>query len=356
MPGDSGVESGTDSGALDTLETLLDVNYDWGYRDTRARLRDLYQRAMGSQWIADEVLPWASEVDPEQPLLPDYLEPLHGSSVAGKLTARERSQLTVETSAWMLSQLLHGEQGALLAAAQLVDQLGAIDEKLCGAAQVVDEARHVDVINRYVQRAYGFAYPINRDLKSLLDLVLGDSRWDMKFLGVQIMIEGLALAALGMIRHTASQPLLRALAHYFMRDEARHVSFGVLILRDHYRAMAEPDVREREDFVYEAAVLMRDRLLFREVWEKQGLPVAECLDITLHNQGQVMFRQLVFGRVIPAIRKIGLLSPRLRQRLTDLGVLQYDSWAAPSAMGRRHWQTIRGQTEPDEADGSDGGH
>lgn len=340
--------TGALDGDFETVETLLDVNYDWGYREARTRLRELYRRANQGQWIAADVLPWQQSADPERPMVPDYLAPLHGSELSRKLTAKERRQLGVETSAWMLSQLLHGEQGALLAAAQLVDMVKDIDSKLCSAAQVVDEARHVDVFNRYVHSTYGFSYPVNPYLKSLLDLVLRDSRWDMKFLGMQIMIEGLALAALGMIRHTTTEPLLRALSHYVMKDEARHVSFGLLVLRDHYRDMSESDRREREDFVYEAAVLMRDRFLFHEVWEKQGLPVAECIEVTMRNQGQVMFRQLVFGRVVPAIKKLGLLSERLRAQLAELGVLKYDSWSAPIAMGRTHWTRSRDPREPSD--------
>ena len=342
----------SDLESIETLETLLDVNYDWGYGEARVRLRELYRRANRDQWLADEVLPWDMDVDPARPMGPDYLQPLHGSAVHRKLSARERTQLGVETSAWMLSQLLHGEQGGLLAAGQLVDMAPRLDSKLCSAVQVADEARHVAVFNRYVHEKYGFSYPINRDLKTLFDLILRDSRWDMKFLGMQIMIEGLALAVLGMIRHTSSEPLLRTLAGYVMKDEARHLSFGLLVLRDHYRGMSEPELREREDFVYEAAALMRDRFLFREVWEKQGLPVQQCMDITLHNQGQVMFRQLVFGRVLPALKKLGLLSPRLRERLTELGVMQYDGWAAPVALGRMLWAQSRGG-EGSDGDGSD---
>jgi hypothetical protein len=151
----------------------------------------------------------------------------------------------------------------------------------------------------------------------------------MKFLGMQIMVEGLALAAFAMIRNNTSEPLLKALTAYVIGDEARHVAFGILSLRDYYREQPESVRREREDFVYEAARLMRDRFLFQEVWEKAGMPVKQCTEIALHNQGQVMFRQMLFAKIVPAVKKMDLLSERQRQRFAELGILQFESWADP---------------------------
>jgi hypothetical protein len=315
--------------SIETLEALLDVTYTWGYQETREKLRDLYTKAVRAQWISDDVLPWQTDVDLDKPLGPDYLMPLHGSDISNRMTARERHDLNIEVLRWTLSQFMHGEQGALLASAQLVGSVRDLDSKLYAASQVVDEARHVDVYNRYVHTKLGASYPCNPHLKTLLDMILKDSRWDMKFLGMQIMVEGLALAAFAMMRNNTTEPLLRDLTAYVMGDEARHVAFGVLSLRDYYREQPESVRREREDFVFEAARLMRDRFLFQEVWEKTGLPTKQCMEISLHNQGQVMFRQLLFAKIVPAIKKMDLLSDRQRQRFADLGILQFESWADP---------------------------
>jgi hypothetical protein len=312
--------------SLETLEALLDVTYTWGYQETRAKLRDLYDKAVRAQWISDEILPWATDVDLERPSAPEQLMPLFGSDIYNRMTPQERTRINIESFAWTLSQFLHGEQGALLATAQLVDSVRDLDSKLCAASQVVDEARHVDVYNRYLHTKVGFAYPVNPHLKTLLDLILKDSRWDLKFLGMQIMVEGLALAAFGMIRTNTQEPLLKELTTYVMGDEARHVAFGVLSLRDYYSEQPESVKREREDFVYEAARLMRDRFLFQEVWEKAGLPVKECMDIALNNTGQVMFRQMLFAKIVPAIKKMDLLSERQRARFAELGILQFENW------------------------------
>src|SRR5882672_10893872 len=115
--------------SIETIEALLDVTYTWGYQETRAKLRDLYDKAIRAQWIADDVLPWHTDVDLERPMSPENLMPLFGSDIYTRMTAKERTALNVETFAWTLSQFLHGEQGALLATAQLVDSVDNIDSK-----------------------------------------------------------------------------------------------------------------------------------------------------------------------------------------------------------------------------------
>jgi hypothetical protein len=317
--------------SIETLEAILDVNYTWGYQDTREKLRDLYQKATHAQWHAETALPWHLDVDMDKPFGPENMLPLFGSEIWAKLSAKERLEVNKETSAWTLSQFLHGEQGALLAAAQLVPSVPDLDSKLYGATQVYDEARHVDVYNRYLHEKIGFSYPINVHLKTLLDMILKDSRWDMKFLGMQIMVEGLAMAAFGMIRKTTEEPLLRELTAYVMGDEARHVAYGVLSLMDYYREQPESVRREREDFVFEASRLMRDRFLFQEVWEKTGLPKERCMEIALNNQSQVMFRQLLFAKIVPAMKKMDLLSDRQRVRFQELGILHFENWDDPFA-------------------------
>jgi hypothetical protein len=204
-----------------------------------------------------------------------------------------------------------------------------MDSKYYASTQVYDEGRHVEVYDRYLHEKIGFAYPISPYLKKLLDLILTDSRWDMKLLGMQIMVEGLALAAFGMIRAQTSEPLLKKLTHYVMLDEARHVAYGVLSLKNHYDEMKEADKLEREDFIYEAAVLMRNRFLYQEVWQKMGLPVEECKQIALHSAPQQLFRQMLFSKIVPAVKKMGLLSERQRKRFESLGILQFESWADP---------------------------
>lgn len=316
---------------IEHIEATLDVTFNWGYEKTREDLRDLYRKAKRSQWDADERLNWKTDVDLGKSYIPDFMHPLFGSEIFDKLDEKKHAELRVEMPAWTQSQFLHGEQGALLAAAQLVNSVPDIESKLYAGTQVVDEARHVEVFDRYLHEKVGVVYPINPHLRTLLDLILKDSRWDMKLLGMQVMVEGLALAAFGVTRNNVLEPLLKDLTTYVLQDEARHVAYGVLSLRDYYNDQKESEVREREDFVYEAAVLMRDRFLFQEVWEKTGLPVKECMEITLNNEGQRQFRMLLFSKIVPAIKRIGLLSARQRERFAELGILQFEDWEDPFA-------------------------
>lgn len=315
---------------VERIEATLDIAFNWGYEETRSDLRDLYRKAKKSQWDGEHRLDWSINVDLENPQgFPEDMHPLYGSEIYARLTEKEKTKLRTEMMAWQQSQFLHGEQGALLAAAQLVNSVPDFDSKLYASTQVVDEGRHVEVFDRYLHQKVGFSYPISPYLRQLLDMLLKDSRWDMKLLGMQIMVEGLALAAFGTIRAVVNEPLLKSLTTYVIQDEARHVAYGVLSLSDLYGDMREAEVREREDFVYEAARLMRDRFLMQQVWEKMGMPVDECAQIAFNNKGQQQFRQLMFAKIVPAIKRIGLLSQRQRERFHDLGILQYEDWSDP---------------------------
>ena len=312
--------------SIETLETILDVTYTWGYQDTRQKLRDLYDKAVRAQWIADDVLPWHLTPDLSKPMGPPELMPLFGSDILRRMTETEKQQLNIETSAWTLSQFLHGEQGALLATAQLVDSVGDLDSKLYASSQVMDEARHVDVYNRYLHQKIGVSYPVNPHLKTLLDMVLKDSRWDMKFLGMQIMVEGLALGAFGTLYRQTKEPLLKNLLKYVIQDEARHVHYGVLALRDHMKQLTDSEKREREDWAFEVALLMRNRFLAYEVYEEwfEGvLPRDKWREFVTNTPGMHQFRQTMFSRLVPNLREIGLITPRLLPRYEKVGLLKY---------------------------------
>src|SRR5207245_9584668 len=172
---------------------------------------------------------------------PEHHIPSHGSATWERLDQDQRRTVPHHTAAWLNSQFLHGEQGALVCTAKIVMAVPDIDSKFYAATQGMDEARHVEVFDRYLREKIEMAYPINQYLKTLLDQVLSDSRWDFTYLGMQIMIEGLALAAFAMIRDYSEEPLSKALNTYVMQDEARHVAFGRLALRDVYPQMTQAE-------------------------------------------------------------------------------------------------------------------
>ena len=309
---------------IEALHVAQDLTYNWQYDATRAKLMRLYENAKRDQWNSTTRLDWSVDVDPHAELVPDMGIGIYGSDIWDKLTTKERERLRHEGITWQLCQFLHGEQGALLATAQIVDAVPWYEGKQYGATQVMDEARHVEVYRRFVQEKLQHEYPVNPELKKLLDLILSDSRWDFKFLGMQIMVEGLALAAFGVIRDTASNPLLRDLTAAVMEDESRHVAFGVLSLREHLVDLDERARAEREDFIYEAAVLMRDRLTNREVWEAMALDADRCVAIALESPLAKEFRRRLFSKIVPNVKSLGLLSDRQRARFAALGILEFE--------------------------------
>ena len=218
---------------------------------------------------------------------------------------------------------MHGEQGALICTAKIVQQVPHMDAKFYAATQVVDEARHVEAYTRLLHEKFELAYPINPSLKTLLDQILRDSRWDMTYLGMQVLIEGLALAAFQLIRDGARNPLAASVNAYVMQDEARHVAFGRLALRDFYPKLTQGERDEREEFVVEACYLMRDRFLAEEVWEQLGLPVAECMEHTNKSEWMAEFRTFLFSRIVPNIKAIGLWGPRIRSAYEEMGILGF---------------------------------
>ncbi len=302
----------------------FDTSFRWEYEESREKLMGLYRKGKKLQWDVDTRIDWSQDLDPENPeQLPDESISIFGSDVWNKLDRKEKAELRRHAQAWQLSQFLHGEQGALLCTAKIVQQVPDMDSKFYAATQVMDEARHVEAYSRLLHDKFELAYPITPTLKRLLDNVLTDSRWDMTYLGMQILIEGLALAAFASIRDEAKNTLAASVNAYVMQDEARHVAFGRLALRDYYPHLTQKERDEREEFAVEACYLMRDRFLSEEVWETLGLPVEECVKFVDASQNMRDFRSRLFSRIVPAIKEIGLWGPKIRRAYSHMGIIGY---------------------------------
>jgi hypothetical protein len=297
--------------------------FDFDYTGGREQLLRLYDKGTRRQWIGSDRLDWSHEVDPDNPVgWPDEIIPIHGTEWWDKMTEAERGNLRRNVEAWRFSQFMHGEQGALMCAAKIVQTVPDIDSKFYAATQVIDEARHVEVYSRYLHEKIQLVYPLNRHLRALLEDVIADPRWDMTYLGMQVIIEGLALAAFGVIRTMATDPLARALNAYVMQDEARHVMFGRLALRDFYPQLTDAERDEREEFCVDACYLMRDRFLGDEIWPRVGLP-PEVNEYIEHSEVMRNFRSFLFLRIVPTLKEIGLWGPRIRGAFEDMGVLAF---------------------------------
>ena len=327
--------------ALHTVADNADAIFTWDYeKGARPALNKLYEKAKTSQWNGETDLPWDTDVDQEQVVAANALAnpgsmelDLAGTSFA-KWDEAQWLQLGIESQNWTLSQFMHGEQGALICTAKIVETVPWIDAKYYASTQVMDEARHVEVFAKYLDTKLSGHYPINAHLKMLLDDIVTDSRWDMTYLGMQIMVEGLALAAFGFIHMMTTEPLLKQLLRYVMSDEARHVAFGVLSLKEYYQELDGAEIRERQEFAYEAAVRMRDRFLQQEVWDRMGVPVKEATALVMMSPEQQMFQQMLFSKIVPNCKKLGLLDAGatngkpgwLRQKFGELGVIQFEDW------------------------------
>lgn len=307
-----------------TIESETETVLRWEYDDGRDALIDLYEKGKKQQWNASDRIDWSQNLDPENPM--DFVDeaiPIFGSAVWNRLTDAEKSRVRHHLQASQISQFLHGEQGALVCAAKIVQTVPNVDSKFYAATQVMDEARHVEAYSRLLHEKFELAYPIVGSLKSLLDQVITDKRWDFTYLGMQVLIEGLALAAFQRIRDQARNPLAAAVNAYVMQDEARHVAFGRLALRDYYPQLSDAERDEREEFVVEACYHMRDRFNQSNVWETLGLPAKECIDHVENSPYMATFRTRLFSRIVPTVKDIGLWGPRVRKAYADMGVMGY---------------------------------
>ena len=305
-------------------EAAGQTRFTWEYDDPRGRLLALYQKGKDKQWDATKRIDWDIEVDPYDALgLPEQANVLYGTDIWDRMSESEHRDLERHFASWQFSQFLHGEQGAMICSARIVEAVPDLDAKFYAATQTMDEARHAETYARFLQEKIGILYPINPNLQELLANTLTDSRWDMPYLGMQVLIEGVALAAFGLLRDMTSKPLPRQILAYVMQDEARHVAFGRIALKDYYAQLTAAERNEREEFVVEGCYLMRDRLRGTEVWEQFGLPHQRMLELTETSEYMRMYRALLFSRIVPCVKDIGLWGEKVQKAYADMGVLDY---------------------------------
>jgi hypothetical protein len=313
----------TPTGPKWNVDQTFQTIFDFEYSDERDDLLGLYAKGKKMQWDAAERIDWNQELDFENPQgMPVESIGIYGSPMWEKMNHAERVQLRRNMQAWSVSQFLHGEQGALICSAKIVQQVPNLEAKFYASTQCIDEARHVEAYKRLIEKI-GMSYPITGPLSTLLEQVLEDSRWDMTYLGMQVVIEGLALAAFAGIRDMSTAPLAGAVNAYVMQDEARHVAFGRLALREYYPHLSAAEKKEREQFLVEACYHMRDRFQSREVYEVLGLDVEDCVAWTEQSDAAKRFRNHLFNRIVPIVADIGLWGETVQKGYAAMGVLDY---------------------------------
>jgi hypothetical protein len=348
------------SGPHAELRATLDAVFDWEYALRRQNLLGLYEKGKALNWNANE-LDWSTDVDIARitreriagsgSLMNQLLNPPR------PLAPEEQVEFQTHMNAFMLSQFLHGEQGALLATAKIVETVPWAEAKFYAASQVLDEARHVEVYHRYLTEKLGVSYGVHPSLQALLDDILRDPRWDLTFLGMQILVEGLALAAFGLVRlQMTGEPLIQEITARIMGDESRHVAFGVMALENVYgKEIGGSELREREDFVIEASHLLRERLLMQPVFERLGFDVPTWVDWAQRTPFMIGFRQMTFSKIVPNLKRLGLLTPRVREAYAKMDLLRFEDWKdsieepetkPPAELVQLLLQLLQGQGQP----------
>lgn len=307
----------------------------WDYVPTESPQRALYEKAKNAQWDASTAVDWS------QPVLfgthlPDDSAASYQSFLDSPLADRGRSawdDFRWELQAWMVSQFLHGEQGALVVAARLIESVPDIDNKLLATSQAVDEARHVEAISRYAHEKLPHIYPITESLDLLLRDIIEESEWDMTALGMQVVVEALALGVFRMADRIFHDDLIRQLSQLIARDEARHVSFGVVTVGEYLRKLEAHERSSREELLLAGAEQMRRRFLLEDIWERLDVPKVEGVRFAEHDPFLVQFRQTIFARVVTSAGHLGLLTPRVVQGFEKLDLL---GSSARRAVARRN--------------------
>ena len=309
---------------VEIFETPLTGSYNWDYTVQDNRIKKLYELGKELNWNVESDLDWSPEFEGISMEEFDFEDNQWSNHPVYKEMPRwKRKEFFHDLNCWATSQFLHGEQGALLVASQLASCAPTYNAKLYAASQTFDEARHVEAFNKYIQTRLKKSWPIGFALKGLLDKILTDHRWDLKFIGMQVVIEGLALAAFNAAKEGTNDPVFKRMLELIIRDEARHVTFGINYLTDFVTTLSEEERKERAQFALEACTVSRHRLKAYDVWEKYGMDIEETEEYQKENIFQTQFQDVLFSRIMPNLKKIGLLTDELIPEYEKLGVLSY---------------------------------
>ena len=293
-------------------------------------MRNLYEKAKRDQWNASTDIDWDKGGDPDCGILPDALIDIYETKYWDKLDDKKRLELNRHFSAWRISQLMYGEQFALMVCGQIANSVSDIDSKFFMATQVVDEARHSEVLARYLYEKVGVTYPLTANLKKMFDHVLEMPQWYLKTVGTQLVAETLAVSLFRMLADHSPDPLIGQICQRILSDESRHMGFGMLSLPDQMKELSEQELREVEDFACEATAGLLQGQFPKEAYEAVGFTQAEIEDIrtmrhkVAKNNEYVAFRTFFKKDFHAALwsnmGKVGLLSDRTIGKLNAMDI------------------------------------
>ena len=312
------------------IPTKFETLFQHEYPVEHPELRRLYENAKRDQWNVSRDIDWTRSVDLDEGVLADELIDIYGTPYWDRLCKRDRAELNRRFTAWRMSLLLHGEHGAMLVCSQLVETVQGTDAKFFQATQVVDEARHNEVLNRYMaEKLGGLYYPLAGNVRELFDTLLGDSRWTVKTIGLQLVAETFAVALFKMLGETAKDSLFRDICRLILQDESRHMGFGMLSLPSVIATLSEKERIELEEFTHWALVRTLTGLFAGEVYRDMGFSEADIKAIQTMRRGRAAstdnivfrttFKRDLHTTVLQNLARVGLLSDRIAPKLESLG-------------------------------------
>jgi hypothetical protein len=310
-----------------TLDTVFEFDYSVQAHD----MRSLYEKAKRDQWNASRDIAWDTPETADGRVLADELIDIYGSPIWDRLSEAERVELNRRIAAWRLSVLVYGEQGAMLACSQLVNIVVGTDQKFFQATQVADEARHNEVLERYLEtRLGGLHYPMPENERFLFDAILTDSRWYVKTIALQLVAETFAVSMFRMMGQAAADPVLREICGRVLQDESRHMGFGMLSLPAVVQEASEAERREMEDFTCLALEKVLTGFFPMEAYRDLGFSRAQIDEVRSYRRDAAArndyavyrkyFRRDMHASMVANLVRIGLLTDRVRPRLAALGI------------------------------------
>jgi hypothetical protein len=335
----------------DVLRSPMEICWQFSYEIDNERLKTLYSKAKRLQWDAEQAIDWSTPIDPSRPLIDEDRFGLSQLPFVQRMSNKQQEALRAHIAAYQLSQFLHGEQGALMTAAALTHAVPDYEGKLYAATQTMDEARHVEVYDRYIKKL-ALVYPMSAALKAVIDATLKADRWVKIAIGMNMVVEGLALGAFQNMRKSTSCELLRSIIEGVLRDEARHVAFGNVYVADAVAQM-HPDEREDvADFAYEVIVAMRGSRSgsnensgftpdpgFAQVLAAVGIDPMDFMRGVMEARGSGVRVQPPSDQVhayrdlmMPALVRVGAVTPRVRERYAAAGIKIYEDTRVLRAM------------------------
>jgi hypothetical protein len=329
----------------------MEICWQFSYEMDNEKLKNLYSKAKRLQWDAEQEIEWSTPIDPSRPLIDEERFGLTQLPFVQRMAKSQQEALRAHIAAWQLSQFLHGEQGALMTAAALTHAVPDYEGKLYAATQTMDEARHVEVYDRYIKKL-ALIYPMSRGLKDIIDKTLKADRWVKIAIGMNMVVEGLALGAFQNMRKSTSCPLLRSIVEGVLRDEARHVAFGNVYVSEAIAKM-HPDEREDvADFAFEVICAMRQRQRsddgqgnyapdpgFVDVLAAVGIDPVDFVRGIMDARKTGVRVQPPADQVhayrdlmMPALVRVGAVTERARARYAEAGVKIYEDQTVLRAM------------------------